>query len=241
LRTVCTIEARMTSSRLPGKVLLDAAGQPLLAHMIERLRRARTLDAIVIATTEEAASDPIVALAEDLSVGCFRGSEEDVLGRVLGAARAHGAELIVETTGDCPLIDPGVVDLIVGRFRDGGVDYCSNTLERTYPRGMDVQAFPFAVLEEVDRLTDDPADREHVSLYIYEHPERYRLVGIEARGRRRRPDLRLTLDTAVDLAVIRAVYEALWRENPAFTIEDVIDYLDAYPELAELNRSVATT
>src|SRR5262249_10453488 len=159
VRTVCTIEARMTSSRLPGKVLLEAAGKPLLAHMVERLRRARTLDAIVIATTEEAASDPIVALAEQLGVGCFRGGEEDVLARVLGAAQAYDAELIVETTGDCPLIDPEVVDLVVERFNEGGVDYCSNTLERTYPRGLDTQAFPTAVLAEVAELTQEPPDR----------------------------------------------------------------------------------
>ncbi len=101
--------------------------------------------------------------------------------------------------------------------------------------------FSTDLLAEVDRLTQDPRDREHVSLYIYEHPERYRLVGIEARGRQRRPDLRLTLDTAEDLAVIRAVYEALWPENPDFTIDDVIDFLDSHPELAELNRSVAAT
>jgi spore coat polysaccharide biosynthesis protein SpsF len=237
MRTVCTIEARMTSSRLPGKVLLEAAGKPLLAHMIERLRRARTLDAIVIATTEEASSDPIVALAEELGVGCFRGSEDDVLGRVLGAARAHAAELIVETTGDCPLIDPGVVDLIVERFRDGGVDYCSNTLERTYPRGMDVQAFPFAVLEEVDRLTDDPADREHVSLYIYEHPERYELRSVRSE-RPETGELRLTVDTPDDLALIRAVFDELYPKDPAFGLDDILALLDARPDLAELNRHV---
>src|SRR5215217_4103667 len=114
----------MTSSRLPGK--------PLLEHMVERLRRVRALDEIVIATTAEAASEPIVALADRLGVACFRGSEQDVLARVLGAAQAHQADLIVETTGDCPLIDPGVIDTVVARFHDGDVDYCSNTLQRTY-------------------------------------------------------------------------------------------------------------
>jgi spore coat polysaccharide biosynthesis protein SpsF len=237
MRTVCTIEARMTSSRLPGKVLLEAVGEPLLARMIERLRRARTLDAIVIATTEEASSDPIEELARELGVGCFRGSEDDVLGRVLGAARAHDAELIVETTGDCPLIDPGVVDLVVERFRDGGVDYCSNTLERTYPRGMDVQAFPFAVLEEVAGLTDDPADREHVSLYIYEHPERYRLRSV----RSERPDtgeIRLTVDTPDDLALVRAVFDELLPKDPAFGLDAILALLDERPELRDLNRHI---
>ena len=156
----------MTSTRLPGKVLLEAVGKPLLELMVERLRRARSLDEIVVATTTEPSSDPIAALADRLGIGCFRGSEDDVLGRVLGAAQAYDAELIVETTGDCPLVDPDVLDLVVERFRVGGVDYCSNTLERTYPRGMDVEVLPTAVLEEVASLTDDPADREHVSIYI---------------------------------------------------------------------------
>jgi spore coat polysaccharide biosynthesis protein SpsF len=234
---VCTIEARMTSSRLPGKVLREAAGRPLLAHMVDRLRRARRLDAVVVATTEDPSSDPIEELADALGVGCFRGSEEDVLARVLGAARAHEAELIVETTGDCPLIDPAVVDLVIERFLDGGVDYCSNTLERTYPRGLDVQVFPAAVLAEVDRLTDDPADREHVSLYIYEHPERYRLRNV----RSHRPEaahLRLTVDTPEDLALVRAVFDELHPRDPEFGLDAMLDLLDRRPELRELNQHV---
>jgi spore coat polysaccharide biosynthesis protein SpsF len=235
VRTVCTIEARMTSSRLPGKVLAEAAGAPLLAHMVERLRRARRLDAIVVATTEDRSSDPIAALAADHGVGCFRGSEDDVLARVLGAARAYDAELIVETTGDCPLIDPAVVDLVVERFLAGGADYCSNTLERTYPRGLDVQAFPTAVLAEVDRLTQDPADREHVSLYIYEHPERYRLRSVTS-GRPELGELRLTVDTPEDLALVRAIFDAL--QPAAFGLEEVVALLAARPDLRALNAAV---
>ncbi len=237
MRTVCTIEARMTSSRLPGKVLMEAEGTPLLELMVERLRRSACLDAIVVATTEGPSSDPIEALATKLRIGCFRGSEDDVLARVLGAAQAHDADLIVETTGDCPLIDPGVVDEIVERFLDGGVDYCSNTLERTYPRGMDVQAFPTAVLEEVARLTDDPADREHVSLYIYEHPERYRLRSVRSE-RPETGDLRLTVDTPEDLALVRAIFAELYPRDPAFGLDDILALLDARPELRDLNRHV---
>src|SRR3954470_1753619 len=154
-RVVATIEARMTSSRLPGKVLLPAVGKPLLELMVARLRRSRHVDEIVIATTEDASSDPLEELAERLGIGCFRGSENDVLARVLGAAQAYDAEWIVEVTGDCPLIEPVVVDRVVERFAEGGADYCSNTLEQTFPRGMDVQVFPAAVLGEVAGLTDD--------------------------------------------------------------------------------------
>jgi spore coat polysaccharide biosynthesis protein SpsF len=237
MRTVCTIEARMTSSRLPGKVLLEAAGKPLLEHMIERLRQVRGLDAIVIATTEEASSDPIAELADRLDVGCFRGSEEDVLARVLGAAQADGAELIVEATGDCPLIDPRVIERVLDRFLEGDVDYCSNTVERTYPRGMDVQVFPTAVLAEVAGLTDDPADREHVSLYIYEHPDRFRLRSVVSE-RPETADVRLTVDTPEDYALIREIFEVLYPRDPEFGLDAILALLDQRPELAALNRHV---
>ena len=237
MRTVCTIEARMTSSRLPGKVLMPAAGKPLLEHMIERLQRVEELDEIVIASTEDASSDPLEALAQRLGVGCFRGSEDDVLARVLGAAQAYDAELIVETTGDCPLIDPATVSLVIERFHASGVDYCANNLERTYPRGMDTQVFPTAVLAEVATLTDDPHDREHVSLYIYEHPERYRIESV----RSERPEtgaLRLTVDTEDDYELVRTVFEELYPANPAFGLPEILALLDARPELADLNRHI---
>ncbi len=160
-----------------------------------------------------------------------------MLGRVLGAAAARDADLIVETSGDCPLIDPAIVEEVLGQFRDSGVDYCSNTLERTFPRGMDVQVFPTAVLAEVDRLTDDPADREHVSLYIYEHPERYRLHSVRAH-RPRDSDIRLTVDTPEDLALVRAVFDALYPNDPEFGLSDILELLDARPELRELNREI---
>jgi spore coat polysaccharide biosynthesis protein SpsF len=236
-RVVCTIQARMTSTRLPGKVLMPAVGRPLLALMIERLQRAERIDGIVIATTEDASSDPIEGLAHDLGVGCFRGSEEDVLSRVLGAARAADADVIVETTGDCPLIDPAVVDRVIEGYQAGGVDYCSNILERTYPRGLDVQVFPTAVLAEVDRLTQDPADREHVSLYIYEHPERYRLRSVVS-DHPESADLRLTVDLPEDYELIRTIFEELYPADPAFGLDAILELLSARPELADLNRHV---
>ncbi len=160
-----------------------------------------------------------------------------MLARVLGAAQAYEADLIVETTGDCPLIDPGVIGHVIARFLDGDVDYCSNTLERTYPRGMDVQAFPTAVLAEVAELTDDPADREHVSLYIYEHPERYRLRSVVSE----RPEtgaLRLTVDTPEDYELIRTIFETLYPGDPAFDLDAILALFDERPGLADLNRHV---
>lgn len=238
MRTAITIEARMRSSRLPGKVLAPILGEPALHRMVERLRRVRLADAIVVATTNHPADDGIARLAEALGVSCFRGSEEDVMGRVLGAAGSLGAELIVETTADCPLIDPGVIDQVIQTFHSNEVDYCANVLAPTYPRGMDVQVFPTAILADAAGRTAEPADREHVSLYIYEHPERYRLLNVASGLPEAAARYRLTVDTPEDLSLVRAVYERLYPAKPAFDLIDIIALLDAEPVLAESNRHV---
>lgn len=240
-RIVATIEARMTSSRLPGKVLKPACGKPMLELMVERLRRVSSLDGIVIATTVNATDDPIVALARRLGVGFWRGSEDDVLGRVLAAATAHEIDVIVETTGDCPLIDPDVVEDCIRVYRESGVDYVANVLERTYPVGMDSQVFATAVLADVARRTNDPLDHEHVSLYIYRHPETYSLKNVAAPPALRRPELALTLDTPEDYALINQVFEALYPGNPAFGLKDVLAFLDREPAIARLNEHVRRT
>lgn len=237
-RILATIEARMTSSRLPGKVMKRVLDRPMLAFMVERLRRVPALHGIVIATTVNASDDPLVDLAESLGVGVFRGDEEDVMGRVLGAARAHAADVIVETTGDCPLIDPGIVQSCVEKYLAAGVDYLSNVLTRSYPIGMDTQVFATDILADAEARTRAPRDREHVSLYIYNHPERYRLQNVEAPPTLRDPRLALTLDTAEDFALISAVFEALYPENPDFRLSDILDLLARRPELREINRHV---
>jgi len=206
--------------------------------MIERLRRVRLLDEVVIATSTDPSCQVIEELACRLRVGCYRGSEDDVLDRVLQAARSADAGLIVETTGDCPLLDPEVVDRVIEAFQSSQVDYCSNVLERTYPRGMDVQVFPLRVLEEVAGITQDPVDREHVSLYIYEHPERYRLHNVASDLPQKYWDLRLTVDTAEDFALIRTIYEELYPQKPAFGLLDVLELLERRPELVQINRHI---
>lgn len=238
MRIVATIEARMRSSRLPGKVLRPIMGRPMLELMIERLRLVPQLDAIVVATTTDPSCEPIEELAHSLGVGCYRGSEDDVLDRVLQAARQAQAYLIVETTGDCPLIDPAMVSRVIDAFLAHEVDYCSNTLERTYPRGMEVQVFPLNVLEEVARLTDDPVDHEHVSIYIYEHPERFRLLNVTSDLPPDAASLRLTVDTREDFELVRRVYEALYSANPKFTLADILDLFRRKPELPKINQSI---
>ncbi len=238
MKILTTIEARMESTRLPGKTLAPILGRPMLEMLIERLRRAWRVEQIVVATTDHAADDVIEAVTQRLGVGCFRGSSEDVLGRVLRAAQSYHGELLVQITGDCPLIDPQVVDECIALFLSGQFDFASNVVEPTYPLGLAVQVYPVKLLAEVARITSDPAHREHVSLYIYEHPEKYRLGTLYAPPKLCRPDLRLTVDTPPDLQLVREIYARLYPDNPAFTLRDVVELVERHPELAEINRHV---
>lgn len=237
-RVAATIEARMTSTRLPGKVLKPCLGRPMLELMIERVRRARCLDGVVVCCTANAADDPIEELCRRIGAGVWRGSEEDVLARVLDGAKAHGIDTIVELTGDCPLMDPAIIEEVVAAYAGSDADYCANMIQRSYPIGMDTQVFATAVLDDVARRTSDPTDHEHVSLYIYRHPEIYRLKGLVAPEPLFDPALRLTLDTAEDYALIQAVYERLYPVNPAFTLADILALLKADPALRALNDHV---
>ena len=237
-RIVATIEARMTSSRFPGKVLMEACGKPMLQHMIERLQRVPSLDGIVVATTGNDADVPIVNLAQRMGVGFFQGSEYDVLLRVLHSARAYDIDVIVEMTGDCPLIDPVLVEDCIRGYEVAGVDYVSNVLERTYPRGMDTQVFATEVLADVADRTDDPEDHEHVSIFIYSHPEIYSLKNMAGPPELTNPGLGLTLDTPEDLKLIRRIFEILYPDIPAFTLADILAVLKNNPELTELNAHV---
>lgn len=238
MKTVITIEARMRSTRLPGKVLKPVLGRPLLALMIERMQQVWQADQIVVATTDNRADDPIADLAQQLGVGWFRGSEDDVLDRVLKAAQSVNADLIVEMTGDCPLADPLIVDQMIGIFKTNSVDYCANVLTRTYPRGMDTQVFPVKVLAQVSELTQDPTDHEHVSLYIYNHPEHFRLLNVVSGYPLDVADLRLTVDTPEDFELIQAIYHELYPVNPRFNLSNILDLFKRRPELKMVNQNI---
>ena len=228
----------MRSSRLPGKVLKPILGKPMLGLMIERVKRAKTIDGIVVATTVNPDDDPIVEMAEKFNVGYFRGSEEDVLARVLGAARHFEADVIVETTGDCPLIDPAIVDKVVSDYRMGGADFVSNNLVYSTPRGMDVRVFSTEKLAEIDMRTKDPADREHVSLYFWEHPEKYNLRNVVTDLPPEVANLRLTVDTLEDFQLIQSVFEALYVKEKIFPFADIINLFERIPELAQINQDI---
>jgi spore coat polysaccharide biosynthesis protein SpsF len=237
-KVVCIVEARFNSTRLPGKVLMPILGEPMLVRMIERLRLSRTLDDVVVATTDGAADDALAATVERMGAHIFRGSEDDVLDRVVKAAESSEAEVIVETTGDCPLIDPGLIDKVVGDFLVGGADFVSNILPHTTPRGTDVRVFRAADLAEINEKSTDPADHEHVSLHFWEHLDRYQCRNVEMDLPDVVAKLRFTVDTAEDLEFVRAIYAGLYDKNPAFSLVDVLDFLNANPHLLEINRHV---
>lgn len=238
-RIVATVECRMTSSRLPGKVLMPACGKPFLEILVERLSRVRRLDAIVLATTANAADDPVAALGRRLGVGVFRGSEHDVLSRVLGAAGEAAADLVVEITADCPLLDPEITAQVIDLYLLNDCDYASNVDPVSFPVGMDAQVFSRELLALADREGTSPEDREHVSWFIRRQPERFRKLHLPAPPALRRPELGLTLDEADDYRLLAAVAEALYPANPAFSCADILALLDARPELAAINRHVA--
>ena len=233
-----TIEARMSSSRLPEKTLKLLHGIPMLARMIERLNMVKLADVIVVATTNQPEDAPIVDLANKIGVGYYRGSSEDVLDRVLKAAQKYKIDIIVETCGDCPVIDPGIIDMEIQAFLDNDVDYVGCHLIRTFPFGLDAKLFTTKTLEDVSQITNDPADRENVSLYIYEHPNKYKLLNIEAKGKQRRPDLRLVVDYQEDFDLIESIYKELYDRKPFFDYDDILNLFDQYPDLAEINKDV---
>lgn len=214
------IQARMGSTRLPGKALVDLEGAPMLARVIERSRRARTIAQVVIATTTKSDDDPIVACGRQIGVDVFRGDEADVLDRYYQAARHYGFDVVARITSDCPLIDPGLVDEVLQPLLDRAspVDYSANTLCRTYPRGLDVQACPIGTIERAWREARTSHEREHVFPYVYEHPELFRFFSVSDSVDR--SDLRWTVDTADDLAFVRKVYRALGATD--FTWRDVL-------------------
>lgn len=238
MKIVATIEARMTSSRLPGKILRPILGKPMLELLIERLSNVNKIDQIVVATTENSTDDIVEQLTRSLGYSCYRGSEDDVLERVLEAAQYNNADIIVEITGDCPLIDPKVISRLIEIYVHNSYDYVSNTLKQTYPNGLDTQVFSLKILQEVAQLTQDPVDHEHVSLYIYEHPEKFLLFNLESDIPEKYWDLRLTVDTIEDFELIRTIFEELYPKNPNFSLEDILFLFEMRPELYEINKHI---
>lgn len=230
MNTAIVVQARMGSSRLPGKVLKDIAGRPMLSYQIERLRRVKRAERIVVATTDQPADDAVERFCQKEKIACVRGSEHDVLARYHLAIERFPADVVVRITADCPLIDPAIVDEAIAAYEP---DYVSNMLETTYPYGMAVEVFSAQALREAHREAKDPAEREHVTPFIYRHPERYRLRSLTMA-----PNLshhRWTVDTPEDFELVSRLLKTL---KPHFTLQDVLAVLDEHPDWCAINAHV---
>lgn len=238
MKTMAIVQARMTSTRLPGKVLLPILGVPMLSLQLERMRRANSLDGIVIATTVNASDDPIVELCNQLRVAYFRGSEQDVLSRYAEAAYAFGIDVVVRITSDCPLIGPDLIDKAVGVFLQarGDLDYVSNTLQPSFPYGLAVEVFSRRVLDHAHRLATQHAEREHVTPYIYWRPEQFRLKSLT--HDENLSHHRWTVDTPEDFELISKIYGVLYPQNPAFDMNQTLKLFDKNPEWMHINRHI---
>lgn len=232
------VQARMGSTRLPGKVLKTVLGRPLLSYQIERLKRVKRANAIVVVTSTAKEDDQIVRLCENEGIPCYRGAEEDVLDRYYQTAVQRRPDAVVRITADCPLIDPEIVDLVISKYIDEFPkwDYVSNSLISTFPRGLDTEIFSYRILEETAQQARALAEREHVTLYMYNHPERYKLKNVASTI-----DLsnyRWTVDTVEDFELIRLLLTELYPQKPDFLLQDVLDVSALHPEWSLINRNI---
>jgi spore coat polysaccharide biosynthesis protein SpsF len=235
MMALAILQARMSSTRLPGKVMRPLLGQPMIARQIERVRRASRLSGLVVATSDRPGDDILADWCAAASVDCFRGDLDDVLARFLGALAAKGwPEQCVRLTADCPLADPELIDRAIGEHIESGADYTHVQSRWTFPKGLDVEVFRTGVLREVGRIATG-ADREHVTRYIYTHPDRFRIHAID-----RDPPLRYrwTVDTPEDFAFVEAIYAALYPAKPAFTSDDILDWQTHHPDRVLVNTEV---
>lgn len=235
MKVVAIIQARMGSTRLPGKVLQDIGGDTMLARVVRRTQRASLLDDILVATTTKAADDAIVAECNRLHVPVYRGSEDDVLDRYYQAARMTQPDAVVRITSDCPLIAPDVIDKVIAAFARNWPDYASNFIKRTYPRGLDTEIIRFAVLEQAWQAAAESYQRAHVTPYIHQQPDKFRLLSVE--NETDYSHYRWTVDTPDDLTFVQMVYSRLGNDD-SFSWLDALDLLRREPSLAELNRHI---
>ena len=238
MTVLAIIQARMGSTRLPGKILKEVNGKPLLAYQIDRVRQSKCIEKIVIATTVEQKDDQIVAFCEQYNVEYYRGSENDVLARYYEAAEQFGGDIIVRLTSDCPIIDPVVIDETIRYYIDHAseFDYVSNTIERTYPRGLDTEVFSEGALEKSYKDATLERDREHVTAYMYSNPEKFRIGSIS--NSQNLGNHRWTVDTSEDFQLVELILSNLYSENQFFNMRDVIELLEKHPDWVQLNYHI---
>ena len=231
------LQARTSSSRLPGKVLKPILGRPMLAHQIERVSRSRLIDKLIVATSTDSSDDHVEALCGQMSTDCFRGSLDNVLDRYYQCALRYAPDTVVRLTGDCPLADPEVIDGTIQYFLDSGLGYATNGgAEPTFPDGLDVEVFTLAALKAAWENARLPSEKEHVTLYINRHPELFR-IGIY-KNTADMSGLRWTVDEPRDFEFVTRVYEELYPGNPEFTSQDILELLERMPELSLINTGI---
>jgi spore coat polysaccharide biosynthesis protein SpsF len=237
---VVVVQARMSSSRLPGKVLLPVAGAPLLERMLERLSAVTAPIQLVVATSTDAADDPIEALCQRLETPCFRGHPTDCLDRHLRCSEAYDADVVIKIPSDCPLIDPAVVDRVIGAYRPGLYDFVSNLHPPSYPDGNDVELMPIEALRIAHREASRPLEREHTTPFFWEQPERFRIANVSwESGLDLSRSHRFTIDYEEDYQFVFAVYDALWEPGRIFSLGDILRLLERRPDIYELNAKYA--
>jgi spore coat polysaccharide biosynthesis protein SpsF len=234
---VAIIQARMGSSRLPGKILLDIMGKPILWHVVNRLKHSEKINNIVIAIPDTAPNDKLQSFVGELGVKCFRGSENDVLARYYGAALENEGDIIVRITSDCPLIDPRFTDSAIESHVKSTADYSSKGPSGGFPRGIDSEVFNFAALKKAYLEATQDYEREHVTPYLYQHPELFKINIVQATGKLRR-ELRLTVDTEEDFKLVKEIYKNLYKRARIFYIEDIIEFLESHPEMISINAHI---
>jgi spore coat polysaccharide biosynthesis protein SpsF len=225
---LAVLQARMSSSRLPGKVLKPILGLPMLQHQIQRVQAAQQLDMLVVATSSLASDDPVAAMCQQLGVHCFRGALDDVLDRFYQAVRPYQPAHVVRLTGDCPLTDPMVIDRVVEVHQTYGFDYTSNVHPASFPDGLDVEVMTMAALEKAFNEGSTPGDREHVTPFLYHHPSRFRLGNVVFE--RNLADWRWTVDNPADFDWVSSIYETLYPTNKCFSLSDILALLQQHPD-----------
>ena len=237
-KVVVSIEARMSSSRLPGKMLMGIGKKSVIQHLVDRLRLCKEVDDIIIATTTNPKDDPLVSWAEHYNVKYYRGSENDVLQRVIDANEFINTDTIVEITGDCPFTDPEIVDLAVQTYKVNECDYLTNCEVFSAPPGLYVQVFSLESLKRIGDMIKDPAVREHVSLYYYENPDKYKIIHLMSPLKWKLPkDTRIYLDYEEDLTFLRAIDDYFAKKNVEFYFaDDIVNLIKSNPELLNINR-----
>ena len=232
------VEARMTSSRLPGKHLLPVLGEPIIGHLINRLRSIPLIDEVIVAMTVRPEDDALENFVKKVGASVFRGDEDDVMGRVLSSARNSKIDVICEVTGDCPIIDVGLTEQVIKTYLSNEADYINNGKFGGLPDGMSCQVFSTETLAQSESMTKEPLDREHVTLHIKRNPELFRAIYLVAEKSIQWPELAVTLDERSDYELIKRIIEFFGKDKPLFSCSEVIQLLHKYPDWMQINKHV---